>query len=287
LRTPIDILNEDSKKSYISGLRYLQRAEDVNINMGKDVLLDPYMLGLWLGDGFTNKSAIVNEDQEVLYSIYSWAKAHNMDITIDYTENNSAVVYNIVDKKAKKNIFKRSLRYYNILNNKDIPEDYIYTSVENRLQLLAGLIDTDGSFSKRDRVYTFSQCEKRKHIVYKLAFIARSLGFKCTVRHYRSGCNKYINGSKNISVCQDTYVLRIIDGKYDIPCRIARKQHHWQKKRTERMLSHFSVEYDGIGRYCGITVDGDNLFLLKDFTIVHNCGWNIPGREGGKPSSFN
>ena len=68
---------------------------------------------------------------------------------------------------------------------------------------------------------------------------------------------------------------------------IERKKHHWQKKRTDRRLSHFTVEYDGIGKYCGITIDGDHLFLLKDFTIVHNCGWNIPGREGGKPAQFN
>ena len=36
-----------------------------------------------------------------------------------------------------------------------------------------------------------------------------------------------------------------------------------------------------------LAIDGDNLFLLKDFTIVHNCGWNVPGREGGKPATFN
>ena len=47
------------------------------------------------------------------------------------------------------------------------------------------------------------------------------------------------------------------------------------------------MEYDGVGEYCGITIDGDHLFLLKDFTVVHNCGWNIPGREGGKPATFN
>lgn len=288
LCTPLDLLKEDSEKPYIKTLRYLQRSEQVNIDWGGDNnLLDPYMLGLWLGDGFTNKAAIINEDQEVLHYIYDWAKQHDMSITPEYIDGNNAAIYNIVDKKHHKNMFKESLRYYGILNNKDIPITYIYTSIENRLQLLAGLIDTDGSFSKRDRVYTFSQCAKRKHIVDTFAFIARSLGFKCTVKHYKNGCKKYINANKNISTCQDTYVVRIIDGKYDIPCKIARKQHHWEKKRTERMLSHFSVEYDGVGQYCGLTIDGDHLFLLKDFTIVHNCAWGNSEREGGRAAAFN
>ena len=141
-----------------------------------------------------------------------------MSITPEYTNGNNAVIYNIVDKKHHKNMFKEVLRYYGILNNKFIPTAYIYTSIENRLQLLAGLIDTDGSFNKRDKIYTFSQCAKKKHIVDTFAFIARSLGFKCTVRHYNTRCKKYING-----VCQDTYTVRIIDGKYDIPCKIVRK----------------------------------------------------------------
>ena len=61
--TPLDLLKEDSEKPYIKALRYLQRSEQVNIDWGGDNnLLDPYMLGLWLGDGFTNKAAIINED---------------------------------------------------------------------------------------------------------------------------------------------------------------------------------------------------------------------------------
>lgn len=288
LRTPLDLLKEDSEKPHIKALRYLQRSEQVNIDWGGDNnLLDPYMLGLWLGGGVINRAAIINEDQEVLHYIYDWAKDHGMNITPEYIDGNNAVRYNIVGDKRHKNIFKESLRYYGILNDKFIPSAYIHTSIENRLQLLAGLIDTDGSFSKKDGVYTFSQCVQRKHIADAFTFIARSLGFKCTVNYYKNGCKKYINDNKNISVCQDTCVVRIIDGKYDIPCKIARKQHHWEKKKTERMLSHFSVEYDGIGKYCGLTVDKDHLFLLKDFTIVHNCGWNIPGREGGKPATFN
>lgn len=286
LATPLDIIKEDANKKYIGQNRYLQRSS-VNINRNADLLLDPYYLGLWLGDGFTNSPSIINEDYEVINWLSKYADDMNMTLSVTPTKSNAVELYIKNKKHNHKNPIKEALKHYNILSSKDIPEEYIYASVKDKLELLAGLIDTDGSFSKRDRIYTFSQCAKRKHIVDKVAFIARQLGFKCSTFLYKTAGKKHICDNKNISKCQDTYTLRISDGIYDIPCRIKRKQHHWENKRTARDLTHFSVEYDGIGEYCGITIDGDNLFLLKDFTVVHNCGWNIPGREGGKPATFN
>lgn len=286
LATPLDIIKEDANKKYIGQNRYLQRSS-VNINRNADLLLDPYYLGLWLGDGFTNSPSIINEDSEVISWLSKYADDMNMTLSVTPTKSNAIELYIKNKKYNHKNPIKEALKHYNILSSKDIPEEYIYASIKDKLELLAGLIDTDGSFSKRDRIYTFSQCAKRKHIVDKVAFIARQLGFKCSTFLYKTAGKKHIRDNKNISKCQDTYTLRISDGIYDIPCRIKRKQYHWENKRTARDLTHFSVEYDGIGEYCGITIDGDNLFLLKDFTIVHNCGWNIPGREGGKPAQFN
>lgn len=287
LQTPVDIIKEDSEKSYCKQLRYLERADEINLDRHKELLIDPYFLGLWLGDGTKNKAVITNEDPEVIKYVCDFANDNGMTCTLCNTHSN-ALSLTLKNKSYNhKNYVLDALAYYGIRNNKDIPDDFIYTSIENRLKLLAGLIDTDGNFNKRDRVYTFSQCESRKHIVDKFVFIARSLGFKVSVCTYKTACEKHIGQNKKKSVCENTVCARIIDGKYDIPCLIERKKHHWQKKRTDRRLSHFTVEYDGIDKYCGITIDGDHLFLLKDFTIVHNCGWNIPGREGGRPAQFN
>ena len=289
LANPIEILKEDQEKSYVKQNRYLERADEINIHHpNSNLLLDPYLLGLWLGDGSTNKSEFTSEDVEIISYLTEWAQQHGMRTTISPCgyKGNNALHIDVVSN-GRKNMLKECLRAYDIYSNKAIPADYIYSSTEDRLQLLAGLIDTDGHFSKRDRIYSFSQSANRKHIVDAFAFIARSLGFKCTVSCYKTSGKKHIMGKEKESVCQDTYVCRILDGKYDIPCKLPRKQHHWEKKRTDRTLSHFSVEYEGVGKYCGLTIDGDHLFLLNDFTIVHNCGWNIPGREGGKPAQFN
>lgn len=284
LATPLELMKEDLHKSYIKQNRYLKRVHPTDNNVSSDLLLDPYYLGLWLGDGFTNSPAIINEDIEVIKWLSEYAESNGMTTTI-LSDKNVPIVYLKNKVYNHKNPIKDTLQYYGILNRKDIPDDYLHGSVEDKLQLMAGLIDTDGHFSKRDRIYTFSQCESRKHIVDKLAFIARSLGFKCSLHMYKTAGTKHIRGNK--STCQNTYTLRIIDGLYDIPCKIARKKHHWIQKRTKRSLTNFKVSYSHIGKYKGITTDGDHFFVLKDFTVVHNCQWGIPGRDGGKPATFN
>lgn len=284
LATPLELMKEDLHKSYIKQNRYLKRVHPIDNNVSSNLLLDPYYLGLWLGDGFTNSPAIINEDIEVIKWLSEYAKSNGMTTTI-LSDKNVPIIYLKNKVYNHKNPIKDTLQYYGILNRKDIPDDYLHGSVEDKLQLMAGLIDTDGHFSKRDRIYTFSQCESRKHIVDKLAFIARSLGFKCSLHMYKTAGTKHICGNK--STCQNTYTLRIIDGLYDIPCKITRKKHHWIQKRTKRSLTNFKVSYSHIGKYKGITTDGDHFFVLKDFTVVHNCQWGIPGREGGKPATFN
>lgn len=284
LATPLELMKEDLHKQYIKQNRYLKRVHPTDNNVSSNLLLDPYYLGLWLGDGFTNSPAIINEDIEVIKWLSEYAESNGMTTTI-LSDKNVPIIYLKNKVYNHKNPIKDALQYYGILNRKDIPDDYLHGSVEDKLQLIAGLIDTDGHFSKRDRIYTFSQCESRKHIVDKLAFIARSLGFKCSLHMYKTAGTKHICGNK--STCQNTYTLRIIDGLYNIPCKIARKKHHWVQKRTKRTLTNFKVSYSHIGKYKGITTDGDHFFVLKDFTVVHNCQWGIPGREGGKPATFN
>ena len=294
LDTPENLIYEDASKSYKKNIRYLQRVANPGNIWNRIPKIDPYIVGLWLGDGFLNKPSFISADKEIIDYLDGWANRHGMDLTINNTKskafeislkqkNNKGILYG----KFNKNYLSENLKYYNIFKHKAIPDDFIYTSKENRLRLLAGLIDTDGYFSKRDRNYVFSQCENRKHIVETAAFIARSLGFKCTVQTVNNATVKKIAGSKKESVCQNTVVLRILDGNETIPCLIKRKQGFVKKSKGNSLQSNFKVSYEGIGKYCGIEVSGDNLFLLNDFTIVHNCGWNIPGREGGKPASFN
>ena len=292
LQSPVDLLKETQHRKYINNLRYLQRVKDIlpERYTNDQLLIDPYILGLWLGDGFVKKPTIITQDSEIVQAVSQYVNDNNLQLNVSAQDN--TLLLNMVASRKRygnkpKNLFIQALKYYHIFDRKDIPEQYIYTTKENKLRLLAGLIDTDGHFSKRDNYYIFSQCESRKHIVEKAAFIARSLGFKCTVTKYNDYYTKQISGNNKPSKCEPTWVLSILDGTDVIPCKVTRKQGLVQKTKGNPLQSNFKVQYKGIGEYCGITVDGDNLFVLGDFTIVHNCGWEVPGREGGRAAQFN
>lgn len=291
LSTPLDLIKEDAEIKHKKNLRYLQRSKGILPDYHRNLLIDPYLLGLWLGDGFTRKPAIITADHEIFDYLVGYANVNQMIAAIERTSG-EALIVSLVNKfngrhgKMLKNPLIEGLRYYNVYTSKDIPDDYIYTSTENKLQLLAGLIDTDGHYNKRDRYYTFSQSENRKHIVEKAALIARSLGFKCSINHYTGQEIKQINTNKKLSICQPTWVLNILDGDLEIPVKIQRKIGSIKKTKGDALQSNFKISYNGIGEYCGITVDKDNLFLLSDFTIVHNCEW-VEGKDPTKPSVFN
>ena len=279
---------------YYSSRCYLERVENID-NWSSELILDPYLLGLWLGDGTTGQPEFETMDSEIINYLYSYADSHDLKINTRYNKNSKSNSYYLSsinnDKRGRnnKNPLIEQLRELNIYNKKDIPEEYIYTSKENRLKLLAGLVDTDGSVYKGKGNHSgyieFTQCESRKHIVDKFIFIARSLGFKVSVKKINSKKVK-IHKNKNFTVSQNVYRVRIFDGTYTIPTLIERKKFNFKQKRcVNKNYTHFSILYKGVSDYYGIEVTGKNHeFLLGDFTIVHNC---IPGREGGKAAVFN
>ena len=273
---------------------YLERVENID-NWNDEVILDPYILGLWLGDGTTGQPEFESMDSEVVDYLYNYADQHNLKVKARYSRDSKSNTYylsSVDNKKAgnsNKNPLIEQLRNFGIYNRKDIPKSYIYTTKENRLKLLAGLIDTDGSVyrpkNNRAGYIEFTQCESRKHIVDKFIFIARSLGFKLSVKKIKSKAVR-IHNNKTVTITQPYYRIRIFDGTYTIPTLIKRKQFNFKStKGVNKNYTHFTITYKGIDEYYGIAVnEKNNEFLLSDFTIVHNC---IPGRDGGKPASFN
>lgn len=273
---------------------YLERVENID-NWNSEVILDPYILGLWLGDGTTGQPEFESMDSEIVDYLYDYANQHDLKINIRYSKNSKSNAYylssisNIKQGNNGKNPLIEQLRDLGIYNQKDIPDAYIYTSKENRLKLLAGLIDTDGSVYKpknnRKGYIEFTQCASRKNIIDKFVFIARSLGFKVSVKLFNSVTRK-IHNNKRVTVSQPFYRVRIFDGTYNIPTLIKRKQFIFKPtKCVNKNYTHFTISYHGVDEYYGIAVnEPKNEFLLSDFTIVHNC---IPGREGGRPAAFN
>ena len=125
--------------------------------------------------------------------------------------------------RVKTNSCQRSefLDYLRSITNehKRIPQEYMTGSIEQRLQLLAGIIDTDGykdNTSKNCNCYR-SVCTKYRDLAEDYANLARSLGFRATV-HERN---------KKLSYADKAYTSYDINLTGDftiVPCRLKRKQ---------------------------------------------------------------
>jgi len=222
-------------------------------------VLDPYLLGLWLGDGWSYGPLITNIDQEVIDYLYK--EAEIMDLNIKPGKNET-INYSFSSKtRGKNSIFRKELQDQNLLLNKHIPPIYKYNSRENRLKLLAGIIDTDGSL--------FGNCydvtQKSKTLTDDIVYLARSLGFAAYTNARKYSCT--YKGEKRPGI----YWRTIISGDTDtIPVLIRRKKATPRKQIKNPLRTGLSVEKLNVGDYYGFEIDGNHRFLLGDFTVTHN-----------------
>lgn len=235
----------------------------------RKVLIEPYFLGYWLGDGNSNNQKITTNDIEVVKYLEEYAEQLGM------TTSRKGLLTNIRRKiiscktKNKLNLF---LKAYNLIHNKHIPSVYIHNSRKVRLELLAGLLDSDGDLWCNG--YHFGNINKQ--LVEDVKNLADSLGFRTNM----SGGKKY---HKQLKRMYEWWGVSI-SGKIDeIPVKIPRKkiEYNWDDKPSNKnwgtidgitpsVVSSLKLTNVGRGEYVSITTDGDHRFLLGDGTVTHN-----------------
>lgn len=228
-------------------------------------IINPYMLGMWLGDGNSGDFSITTVDKEILESINSFASEQGLYIR----EKEDGISYHLTSKKTGTNHVTKELRRLGVLKNKHIPQEYLIDSRENRLQLLAGLIDTDGHMMKRKNGH--GGCEivqKRKGLAEGIKELAISLGFYTHLAIQMSSMKRR-DGS--VYLCE-TYKVKIYGDIDLIPTKVERKKAIVSRTKNRRnpLKTGFRVKSVGDGEYFGFKVDRNNLFLLADGTVVHN-----------------
>ncbi|MHA1684273.1 MAG: Hint domain-containing homing endonuclease [Promethearchaeota archaeon] len=252
---------EESKtfKSYYKGYRVGVKFEE------KHILLDPYILGVWLGDGSADEPVICNSDEEVISKIFDFAKS--CGLKVNKYENSSKARpswYLSCRKPNGTNPLLLFLDQLGVRRNKHIPHIYKTNSREIRLQLLAGLIDTNGYCSGPKR-HSYEITLKIKTLADDITYLARSLGMVA----YSSEVQKSwtYNGVKKL----DTYHRVYISGSnlHEIPCHVKHKKAVKYINQND-LLVGIKVESVGWGEYYGFETDGNHLFLLGDFTVTHN-----------------
>lgn len=221
----------------------------------KEVKIPPYLLWLWLWDWTNCRTEITNIDWEVIeyikdYATSKWAKI---------TKNKDAY------KITYWNIWNKQLSYvneyfaqYNLINNKHIPDNFLYNSRENRLELLAWLIDTD--WSNAWNYFEFYQ--KDEKLIDQVSYLARSLWFKVIKKKNDKILNWRLFKNFKISICWDCSI---------IPTKIKRKQCGIRLQKKDILRTWIKeIKYVWKEEYIWFKIDWDELYMWDDFMITHN-----------------
>lgn len=253
-----------SLKPQLKGIR----GECVNWEQ-KDVLLDPYVLGLWLGDGMKSGYAYScdgKNDYELIDYLTNWGLKNDANIKIS---GKSKFTYNFSSinnfRNSGKAPLKKILSMYNLINNKHIPKEYLINSKEIRLKLLAGIIDTDGYITP-DGTIEVSQTTKHKRFVDDIVYLSRSLGFYTHLKKKITNYTYVKSGKK-----AEAYIIKISGDTKKIPTILPRKKSistQYSMRNSTGPIKIKSIEDEN---YMGIGIDGNNRFLINDFTVTHNC----------------
>jgi replicative DNA helicase len=231
----------------------------------KRVEIEPYFLGLWLGDGTSSNVEIAIQDSEVVTYLGKYADRLSLLLNSHFVDD-KCPMYRIgkgyTGGDVKKDIsLQKKLRDMNLLNNKHIPKNYLINSRKKRLELLAGLIDSDGYYD--DKYHVMEITQKSKILSEQIKFLADSLGFRCSF-------NSKIARIKSIGYECEVYRVRIVGNLDEIPTKIARKQARPLASNRNHQHTGITVEYDKVDDYYGFEIDGNRLFLLEDMTVTHN-----------------
>ncbi len=228
----------------------------------KDIDIDPYILGYWLGDGSSANTSITTAEPEIVEYFENFADENNL---LFKKNGNSKYTYLLTSGtltgKHGRNIFLNFLKTNNLINNKNIPLDYKINSRENRLKLLAGIIDSDGHYNCNGYDIVF----KSEKLADDVIFIARSLGFKA----HKTVCKKTCTNGSQGRVTGTYYRFLIYgDGLEKIPCLLERKQAHERQQKKDATMTGIKINYVGKADSYSLEFNG-NKFLLADFTVVH------------------
>lgn len=229
----------------------------------KELPLDPYYLGVWLGDGSSNEAAItvaINNIELIdnLKNIYSSELnirdfVHNNCYTVSFSKRKN-------EKRYRNNNTKSKLRDLNLLNNKHIPSVYLTSSIEDRIQLVRGLMDTDGCAERNGP--TFYNSNER--LIDEFVSLLRSLGVNCQKRPKRTKCNgKMFNSfSVNFTAPFSVFNTKIKKDKEKIKAYIGTRRYRY---------IHNIEKVDSVPTIC-FKVDSEReLFLAtKDYIVTHN-----------------
>ena len=221
--------------------------------------IPPYILGILLGHGrLTNhRTAATNCEPSTVRELEQYTQKLELLPTLLQSDNTAPTYAINRSIEQKRTPITDECRKLGITEqpagHQFIPKPYLISTVEERLELLAGLIDTDGRLDQTSYIYT----TKSRQLAQNTAYLARSLGMAAIL---------------NPELVDEAECWNIsITGPIDtIPCRLHHQQTQYRQQGQSHLHTGFSIIPTGPDTYYGFTLDQDGRYLLDDFTVTHN-----------------
>lgn len=232
----------------------------------------PYILGALIGDGCITDTLIninavnfTTMDDEI---VQQFVKAGYDMGSYQQKKGNKAKTYIIYDANLVQALKDIGIAGHSA-SSKFIPEQYKYATIEERKELMQGLMDTDGYVDSRGHL---SYSTISPQLAEDVAFIVRSLGGKATIKKSKAG---YKDKTGNHVKCQDIYDVYIMTRFDPELVRLSRKKQRcrYEFNGGNSTLGKRIVGIEAIGKKTGrcITVDEPGgLYVADDFTVTHN-----------------
>lgn len=229
----------------------------------RDLPLPPYVLGVWLGDGTSTKPYITMSPQDMPIVKQSFAElGYHPSAEFLHKQTGVPTVAYSTGHAGVRGEFAHALCDLGVLGNKHIPEQYKTASVSQRLELLAGLIDTDGHVDATGRV-RFSTIFPR--LAEDVSELASSFGVRVGMYSVEPETS-----SSGVVGRHRVYVLSF-NSFPGIPVRLDRKKP--KKTPVQRRIAVASVEALPVpvpGRCIQVDAE-DGLYLVtRRFIPTHN-----------------
>lgn len=238
--------------------------------------MNPYLLGILLGDGFLGGKAnsdlrFTTADLEVVTYLRGVLpekcriRRSTLGLAIDY--------YVLGDGRV--NPAKTTIKELHLAGcrskDKFIPKQYLKASVSDRMELLRGLIDSDG-YVARCGMVSFTSISRK--LIRDFLSLTRSLGAVCSVRK-KMGATYDYKGEKRVGRDSYTVVIHSMPSELGNPCRLPRKANRvrWSPAKNGRSKTKTIVGVEPAGKkecQCIAVGTRRRLYITNGYTVTHN-----------------
>lgn len=223
------------------------------------VILDPYILGAWLGDGTSSKPDITSIDPEII----QYFRDAFPELDVHCTGKDNTITYSVNTGVRgginSRNRFLNGLKKLNVLNNKHIPTSYLLNDRPTRLKLLAGLMDTDGYLGNG----CYEIIQKNKRLADGIIILARSLGLRATTRRCLKSC--MYKGEKKVGLYHRMFISGNLE---EIPVLLKRKKAGHRNHMKDPLVYNDDIEFLGQHAIVLLELDGNNRAVLRDYSVI-------------------